>query len=152
MENTTTTNNSEHPAKDEEVKRVPTYMAFNKLCADGIFRPVHIAPMCVTSVVRLTPPSQAGNPSAHTVIHIKEPDTFAGQGAAYALPVYEEFQEVLAALGTAIAAQMISTSNFFYAGKEFEENGIKYLPEVETPEHASDSQSRQTSSGDTLSE
>ena len=136
MENTTT-NNSEQPAEQEEVKRVPAYMAFNKLCSDGIFRPVHIAPMCVTSVARLTSPLQAGDSSAHTVIHVKEPDTFAGQGAACALPVYEEFQEVLAALGTAIAAQMISTSNFFYAGKEFEEKGIKYLAEVEPSEHAS---------------
>ena len=93
--------------------------------------------MCVTSVARLTSPFQEGDSSAHTVIHVKEPDTFAGYGAEYDLPVYEEFPEVLAALGTAIAAQIMATSNFFFAGKEFDEKGIKYLAEVEPSEHAS---------------
>ena len=103
---------------------------FNELCTDGFFRPVFICPRYVTNVKRLDPPHKVGDYTANTFISYKECGTFAGAGKSGEVFVYEQVGEVISALGTMIASSDNYNSNFYFAGKYFEERGIKYCSEL----------------------
>jgi len=144
IDSTPSTNDSEQSAKRNALKDVPTYMVFNQLCPDGIYRPVNVPPALVTSVQKLNPSVKIGDALAHTLILYKEPDTFAGHGAEIDLHVYEQFNEVVMAMGTALAACMCYASNFYFAGERFEKAGLKYFPELDQPSTANEAQPNQT--------
>ena len=113
--------------------------AFNELCSDGIFRPVFICPRFVTGIKQLDPPHKIGDCTANTSISYHECGSFAGAGKSGEIFVFETIATVLSALGTMIAASDNYNSNFYFAGKYFEERGIKYCPELRQPPPAIDS-------------
>jgi len=117
-----------HMDKEQDIR---TTVVLNELCADGIFRPVKVCPNNVTNVKRLDPPHKLGDYTANTSISYKESDTFDGIGKSGEVFVYEQIAGVLSALGTSIAACEHYVAGLYYAGKYFEEQGIKYSLEHE---------------------
>jgi len=113
-------------------------VAFNELCDDGVFRPVFICPRFVTGVKRLDPPHKIGGQTASTSISYKECDTFVDAGKSGEVFVFEPIAIVLSALGTMITASDNHNSNFYFAGKYFEERGIKYCSDIRSPSLANE--------------
>jgi len=101
------------------------YTVLNELCTDGVYRPVWICPTHVTNIRKLDYPITDVH-CAKTCVSYKEPDTFAGYGACFEVNVFESMPEVLAALGSTMAATYIYSANFFHAEKDFTKLGIKY--------------------------